>query len=110
VLREREHDRAALLDALRAEGLAPAHPSTPQEPFSADLAQAAHLYLARSRSMLAALQLEDLLGMVEPVNVPGTYREHLNWSRKLSADLEDMMARADFDAAFAGIDRDRARG
>jgi 4-alpha-glucanotransferase len=107
VLREREHDRAALLDALRAEGLAPAHPSTPQEPFSADLAQAAHLYLARSRSMLAALQLEDLLGMVEPVNVPGTYREHLNWSRKLSADLEDMMARADFDAAFAGIDRAR---
>jgi 4-alpha-glucanotransferase len=41
------------------------------------------------------------------VNVPGTYREHLNWSRKLSADLEDMMARADFDAAFAGIDRAR---
>jgi 4-alpha-glucanotransferase len=107
VLREREHDRAALLDALRAEGLAPAHPSTPQEPFSAELAQAAHLYLARSRSMLAALQIEDLLGMVEPVNVPGTYREHLNWSRKLTADLEDMMARADFDAAFAAINSAR---
>jgi 4-alpha-glucanotransferase len=107
VLREREHDRAALLDALRAEGLAPSHPATPQEPFSAELAQAAHLYLARSRSMLAALQLEDLLGMVEPVNVPGTHREHLNWSRKLTADLDDMIARADFDAAFAGINRAR---
>jgi len=107
VLREREHDRAALLDALRAEGLAPSHPSTPQEPFSADLAQAAHVYLARSSSMLAALQLEDLLGMVEPVNVPGTHREHLNWSRKLTADIEDMMARADFDAAFAAINQAR---
>jgi 4-alpha-glucanotransferase len=107
VLREREHDRAALLDALRAESLAPAHPSTPQEPFSAELAQAAHLYLARSRSMLAALQIEDLLGMVEPVNVPGTHREHLNWSRKLSAGIEEMMARADFDVAFAEINRAR---
>jgi 4-alpha-glucanotransferase len=107
VLREREHDRAALLDALRAEGLAPPHPSTPQEPFSADLAQAAHVYLARSRSMLAALQLEDLLGMVEPVNVPGTHRDYLNWSRKLTTDIEDMMARADFDAAFAEINRAR---
>jgi 4-alpha-glucanotransferase len=107
VLREREHDRVALLDALRAQGLAPPHPATPQEPFSAELAQAAHLYLARSRSMLAALQIEDLLGMVEPVNVPGTHREHLNWSRKLTADIEDMMARADFDAAFAGINQAR---
>jgi 4-alpha-glucanotransferase len=107
VLREREHDRAALLDALRAEGLAPAHPSTPQEPFTAEFAQAAHLYLARTRSILAALQIEDLLGMVEPVNVPGTHLEHLNWSRKLSADLEDMMARVDFDAAFAEINQAR---
>ena len=45
--------------------------------------------------------------MVEPVNVPGTHRDYLNWSRKLTTDIEDMMARADFDAAFAEINRAR---
>ena len=39
--------------------------------------------------------------------VPGTHRDYLNWSRKLTTDIEDMMARADFDAAFAEINRAR---
>jgi 4-alpha-glucanotransferase len=108
VLRERAQDRVALLDALREQGLAPAHPSAPHEAFTPELAQAVHLYLGRSRSKLVALQIEDLLGMVDPVNVPGTYREYPNWRRKLTADIEDMATRADLDAAFAEICRTRA--
>jgi 4-alpha-glucanotransferase len=108
VLRERARDRVALLDALREQGLAPAHPSAPHEAFTPELAQAVHLYLGRSRSKLVALQIEDLLGMVDPVNVPGTYREYPNWRRKLTADIEDMATRADLDAAFAEICRTRA--
>ncbi len=107
VIREREHDREALLSALQDEGLKPARPSTPAEPWSADLAQALHLYLARSATALVALQIEDLLGMVDPVNVPGTDREYPNWQRKLSADLEEMAARADFAAYLEEIRRAR---
>ena len=107
VIREREHDREALLSALEAQGLKPARPSTPAEPWSADLAQALHLYLARSATALVALQLEDLLGMVDPVNVPGTDREYPNWQRKLSADIEDMAVRPDFAACFEEIRRAR---
>jgi 4-alpha-glucanotransferase len=49
------------------------------------------------------LQMEDLLGETLPVNVPGTDPEYPNWQRKVSADIEDMAARADLAAQFADI-------
>lgn len=108
ILRERAHDRECLLTALREQNLAPARPAAPGEPFTPELAQALHLFLARSGSALAAVQMEDLLGMTEPVNVPGTHHEYPNWQRKLSEDLEDIVARADFDQALAAIGAARA--
>jgi 4-alpha-glucanotransferase len=107
IQQEREQDRVLLLAALREQGLVPTRPATPLEPFTADLAQALHVYLARSSAMLAAVQIEDLLGMVEPVNVPGTDREYPNWQRKLNADLEDIVTRAEFDARLAEINQAR---
>ena len=103
VIREREHDRELLLIALREQGLKPAQPATPLDAFTAGLAQALHLYLARSATALVALQIEDLLGMTEPVNVPGTDLEYPNWQRKISADVEELAARADLSAHFADI-------
>ncbi len=103
VIREREHDRELLLGALQAQGLKPAQPATPFDAFTAELAHALHLYLARSATALAALQIEDLLGETLPVNVPGTDREYPNWQRKVSADIEDMAARADLAAQFDEI-------
>jgi 4-alpha-glucanotransferase len=41
------------------------------------------------------------------VNVPGTQREYPNWQRKLSADLEDIAARADLAADLEEIRRTR---
>jgi 4-alpha-glucanotransferase len=38
--------------------------------------------------MLAVVQMDDLIGESEPVNIPGTYREYPNWRRKLSLPLE----------------------
>jgi len=107
VMRERDQDRTALLAALREQGLQPAAPAEPWEPFTDELANALHVYLARSRSRLVSLQIEDLLGMVDPVNVPGTDQEYPNWRRKLTADIEDMMTRPDFDESFAAVDRAR---
>ena len=95
IVRERERDRSALLEVLGAEGLRPASPAHPGEPFTGDLAEALHLYLARSNSRLVAIQVEDLLGMVDPVNVPGTHHEYPNWQRKLGTDIEDMATDAD---------------
>jgi 4-alpha-glucanotransferase len=47
------------------------------------------------------------LGMIDPVNVPGTDREYPNWRRKLTSDIEDMMTRQDLGESFAAVDRAR---
>ena len=107
VERERDADRVSLLAALGDERLSPQHPATAAEAFTSELAQALHLYLARSSAALAAVQIEDLLGMAAPVNVPGTSHEYPNWQRKLSADLEEILARPDLAAWLAEIDRAR---
>src|ERR1700736_156173 len=107
VIREHDRDRELLLGALQEQGLKPAQPASPYDAFTADLAHALHLYLARSATTLVALQIEDLLGEILPVNVPGTDREYPNWQRKVSADLEEMAARADLAAQFADIRLER---
>jgi 4-alpha-glucanotransferase len=103
VIRERERDRELLLAALQEQGLRPAQPATPFDPFTAELAHALHLYLARSATLLVAVQIEDLLGEALPVNVPGTDREYPNWQRKVSQDIEDIAARADLAAQLDEI-------
>jgi 4-alpha-glucanotransferase len=107
IARERDHDRRLLLQALHEQGLAPLQPAGPHEPFTADLAQALHLYLARSSAALATLQIEDLLGMVDPVNVPGTHLEYPNWQRKLWSDVEEMAERSDLTAQLLEVNRAR---
>ncbi len=108
VLREREHDRTALLEALAAQGLAPVSPRGAADPFTPALADALHLYLARSNAVLVAVQLEDLVGSVDPVNLPGTNHEYPNWQRKIDADIEDIAARADVAQSLAAIAQARA--
>jgi 4-alpha-glucanotransferase len=89
---ERERDRAAMIDALETTGLGPrgAAPGRVDAVFSAELARSIHLYLAGSASALVVLQVEDLIGMADPVNVPGTSDEYPNWQRKITACIEDV--------------------
>jgi 4-alpha-glucanotransferase len=107
VRNERDADRVAVLAALRTQGLAPTEPTEASGGFTAALAQALHLYLARSNAALAAIQIEDLLGMTDPVNVPGTSHEYPNWQRKLDVDLEDIVTRADLASDLREIGRAR---
>jgi len=44
---------------------------------------AACAYVAATPSPLALIPLEDLLGVIEQPNVPGTIDEHPNWRRRL---------------------------
>ncbi len=85
---ERAADRERLIDALAGAGT---RPRWPVEAFEADFAAAIHAFLASSASALVAVQAEDLLGMEDPVNIPGTCAEYANWRRKLSADLEALI-------------------
>ena len=53
------------------------------------------------------LQIEDLIGMVDPVNVPGTYNEHANWQRKVAMDTRDIFDRADVRDMLDAMNRSR---
>jgi 4-alpha-glucanotransferase len=92
VLEERVRDRHALLAALASEGLqVPGCDGSPDS-YSIPLSRAIHVFLARTASALVVVQAEDLLGMADPVNVPGTSDEHANWQRKMSCDIGSMFA------------------
>lgn len=59
------------------------------------LIRASHLYVASAPASLMAFQLEDLLHMHTPVNIPGTSQEYPNWKRRLSDELEQLFQRQD---------------
>ena len=75
--------------------------------FCSELAQSIQRYLARSRSMLLMVQLEDLLSEANQVNVPGTIDEYPNWRRKLSLNLEHWSDRIDLEGFAHVINAER---
>ncbi len=101
---ERAKQRQGLLDALAEAGLVEtglsesAFETLPQE-----LADAMLVYVARGRNELMAVQLEDVMGQKEQVNLPGTVDEHPNWNRKLPRTLEALIGDSDRSALFERI-------
>ena len=49
-------------------------------------------FLARTPSRLMVVQIEDVLGIADQPNIPGTLHEHPNWRHRLPLDLEDLAA------------------
>jgi len=52
-------------------------------------------FLARTKSRLLAISLEDLLGVVDQPNIPGTVNEHPNWRQRLPLALEQIVSTID---------------
>lgn len=75
---ERYDDRERLARLLGVEETGPA------------LSLALHRHMAASPCRLAALQIEDALGMEAQVNVPGTTDEYPNWRNRLPVSLEEL--------------------
>ncbi|MDD7805944.1 MAG: 4-alpha-glucanotransferase [Endozoicomonas sp. (ex Botrylloides leachii)] len=55
--------------------------------YSRDIMEKIHYYLAKTASRMVVIQLEDMLELDTPVNVPGTCTEYPNWKRKLTKNL-----------------------
>jgi 4-alpha-glucanotransferase len=94
----RKHDRAALLRAFEREGIA-----------HDDIVEAAYRFLARTPSRLLLMQIEDVLGIEEQANLPGTTTEHPNWRRKLPFDLDALENHPRLAAIAAAIARERPK-
>jgi 4-alpha-glucanotransferase len=65
-------------------------------------------FLARTKSRLFTLSLEDLLGLVEQPNIPGTIDEHPNWRRRLPVSIEQIASAIDMRALKLAT-RERSR-
>jgi len=79
-------ERTALWQALCAAGLAGgAEPAPEEAPLEAVLA-----WLGRTPAPLRIAPLEDMLGVVEQPNLPGTSSGHPNWQRRLEADVRHL--------------------
>jgi 4-alpha-glucanotransferase len=61
-------------------------------------------FLSDTPSRLLAIALEDVLGVVDQPNVPGTTDEHPNWRRRLPVTVSDIAASIDRAALSHALD------
>ena len=87
---ERRRDRTRLWRAFTGAGAAQGAPPPVEQPAAA--VDAALGYVAQSPSPLMLAPLEDLLGLAEQPNLPGTVDEHPNWRRRLAPAAKDLFA------------------
>lgn len=107
-LKSRRKDRAALLARLRD----PASPSgTAAEParMTPSLAAEIHGFLARTPSRLLGIQMEELWGLSEPVNLPGTVDEYPNWRQRLPGTIEELRRGDFYGVIVAAVAAERPR-
>ncbi|MBZ0271305.1 4-alpha-glucanotransferase [bacterium] len=90
---DRREEKRRLVRALHAqrlgEGVTERSAAGKRAP-AAKLSRDIHAYLASGPSKVLAVQWEDVLGVVDQPNLPGTIDEHPNWRARLPIDIEDI--------------------
>jgi 4-alpha-glucanotransferase len=112
--RARAGDRRLLLQALGRAGLlsnaiATGKAGAPPMELPDSILLGLHTFLARARSRLVAIQLEDLVGTEDQANLPGTVDGHPNWQRKLPVKLEDLPRCGNFQRVAGAVAAERPR-
>jgi 4-alpha-glucanotransferase len=97
----RATDRAALWQAIGSGAPQPAD----DDP--APVIDAALAFLARTPAPLLIVPMEDLAGLAEQPNLPGTVDEHPNWRRRLPAPVAALLARADIVRRIDSLNEER---
>ena len=85
----RNEDRGTLWRSFRAAKAASGEAPAPEQ--STPVADAAVKFLARTRSHLALLPLEDALALVEQPNLPGTINQQPNWRRRYRGPAAELL-------------------
>jgi 4-alpha-glucanotransferase len=88
-LGERAGEREALWAALTYSGVAEG--DLPNEESSAQVVDSAIDFVASTESPLTVIPVEDILGIEEQPNLPGTTNEHPNWRRRLPMAVPDVL-------------------
>ncbi len=108
---DRAQDRARFLMALEREGLLPegasVHPVS-MPIITPSVSLAIHAFLARTPAQLLVVQPEDILGLTEQANLPGSRDDqHPNWRRRQPLNLEDWFTDERFTALFEILRKER---
>ena len=103
----RGEERERLWQRLLASGHVHGVPPPPDEPCR--FVTAACRHVAASACELALIPLEDILGLTEQPNLPGTTDQHPNWRRRLPAPLQELLARSDTAARLDAVAKERPR-
>ncbi len=95
-LLNRAEERVRLILAVQHAGLlsaAEAVEALGRQNLRARVVEAIHAFLAKTPSAVMLVNLEDVLGVAEQTNLPGTTDEQPNWRRKLPVDLQELTTR-----------------
>lgn len=103
-LTAREGERAAFAAAAAETGIAPTLDDAD------DAVDAAIAYVAQSACDIALIPLEDLLGLDESPNLPGTVDEHPNWRRRIAAPAQDLLGAPKVKARLSLLQSTRGEG
>ena len=108
-IRDRQGEKQQVLHWLGDQWLLPAQWQGDSEgrPFDLLLCAAIFRCCARSSSQLLSVQLEDLVLLESPVNIPGTSSEYPNWRRRLPASTQTLIASESGLRLLAGIQEER---
>lgn len=108
LITERGWDRGRMLWALERENLLPPGVSKEAAEISPATVAALHAYLARSPAQIMVIQPEDIFGVIEQPNLPGTLEhQHPNWQRRLPLSIEKWASQASFAAITAAVQAER---
>lgn len=105
--KERVRDRRRLWRACSGAGVAEGVAPPPEEPARA--VDAALAFTASSPAPLMLAPLEDMLGVAEQPNLPGTKDQHPNWRRRFAGDAGQLLDDPAVANRAALISRHRAR-
>ena len=104
--RGRAKDRAQLWTACVDAGVVSGPPPPADEP--AQAVDAALALVGRTACEFAIVPVEDLLGLEEQPNLPGTIDEHPNWRRRLPGTFGELARRPAVAARLHRLNRDRS--
>jgi 4-alpha-glucanotransferase len=105
--RDRERVKRAMLERLAAEGVLPSAEAPAR---GAELRGAVHEFLCRTPAAMVGLNLDDLVGATEPVNLPGVpFERYPSWTRKLPTPVEALAQDPDVRTALRCGPRTRRR-
>jgi len=107
----RRSDRHEILAALVRENLVEPEAAIEYESsdtLGTELLRAVQAYLARTPTCLLMVQIEDLLGQAQQINLPGTIAEYPNWRYKMPLDVEDWHERGQIEHIASTINRERS--